>query len=311
LPYQQSPATDELSGFEGSVFDGLLLAKALKPSVDDVRALLQRFAIRGFLCAVLTEVAEYRNPASWEAIVAGAFDEYAKLFATVRASSHSATSRSGLHGVRRVFFDDGAVEYLQQRLCNSAWAPWVKNVRAKGGSSLWSIVPASFPVRSGGAIAAKVENLQRDIDAASVAEARQQSLKFILDFLKEDKRNTALFSRSARDSWSDTINVTTGSMALWNRQIAAGRTGLNILRFEDASMGTVTSLWKPGMGIPPVCALIHDSKVLNSGRAGELLSMEMYEDLVRSTEHVIVGAYGNDLCLIWSNAAIGAVSSTS
>ncbi|MDQ1472586.1 MAG: hypothetical protein QOJ99_4066 [Bryobacterales bacterium] len=127
--------------------------------------------------------------------IAGAFDERAKLFATVRVSSHSPESRGGTHGVRQVAFDDGTADCLEQRLCTSVWALWVKSFRANEGSSLWSIVPASLPVQGGGAIAAKLEHLLADVDAASIADARRMSWEFLVDFLKERTNEERLSSR--------------------------------------------------------------------------------------------------------------------
>ena len=76
---------------------------------------------------------------------------------------------------------------------------------------------------------------------------------------------------------------------------------------RDASMEAVISLWRPGMGTPPTCALLHNCEVLKpSRRAVDLTAAEVLEKLVPSTEHLSIGIYGNDLCLVWSKAGVGA-----
>ena len=156
-------------------------------------------------------------------------------------------------------------------------------------------------------MAAKLANLQLDFNIAAVEEARHRVLSFIVGLLKEDKRNTALFGRSAHDAWTKTISVTMGPAAPWNDRVMTSRVLFNVVDSEDASMEAVISLWRPGMGTPPTCALLHNCEVLKpSRRAVDLTAAEVLEKLVPSTEHLSIGIYGNDLCLVWSKAGVGA-----
>ena len=142
---------------------------------------------------------------------------------------------------------------------------------------------------------------------AAVEEARHRVLSFIVGLLKEDKRNTALFGRSAHDAWTKTISVTMGPAAPWNDRVMTSRVLFNVVDSENASMEAVISLWRPGMGTPPTCALLHNCEVLKpSRRAVDLTAAEVLEKLVPSTEHLSIGIYGNDLCLVWSKAGVGA-----
>ncbi|PYS16382.1 MAG: hypothetical protein DMG15_02335 [Acidobacteria bacterium] len=306
LPYRQQ----ELSptpGFQLSLANGELLARRLHPTVEDVKALLRHVPSRQLICGLVSDADHLQSPESYEGVAVSAFDERAKLFALGRQPSRSGyVARTGSNDAR-VTFNDRAADYVDQRLCNSQWAPWVRSFRATGGTELWSIVPGNLPLPSGGAMAAKLANLQLDFNIAAVEEARHRVLSFIVGLLKEDKRNTALFGRSAHDAWTKTISVTMGPAAPWNDRVMTSRVLFNVVDSEDASMEAVISLWRPGMGTPPTCALLHNCEVLKpSRRAVDLTAAEVLEKLVPSTEHLSIGIYGNDLCLVWSKAGVGA-----